>query len=65
MDAEIAAVKAAAENLGRITQASRKSVEDAIADLTTKKDAAHKVIDSTYNDLIKQALADVVPINTK
>lgn len=63
MDAEIKAVKDAAETLGKTTTGSRKAVEDAIADLKTKKEAAHKVIDDTYNDLIKQALADVVPTN--
>ena len=61
MDAEVAAVKASAENLGKVTTTSRKAVEDAVADLRIKKEAAHKVIDSTYDDLIKQALADVVP----
>lgn len=65
MDAEIKAVKDAAAKLGSTTTQAKKLVEEAIADLQIKKEAAHKVIDSTYNDLITQALKDILPTNTK
>lgn len=65
MDAEIQALKDSAIKLGTTTKESRANVEAAVADLTTKKIAAHKVIDDTFNNLISQTLSDVVPTNTK
>jgi len=65
MDAEIQAVKDAAAKLGEVIKTSRVNVETAVADLKTKKDAAHKIIDDTYNDLINAAVRDVIPTNTK
>jgi hypothetical protein len=65
MDVEVQAFKDSAIKLGTVTVSSRKNIEDAVADLTAKKEAAHKVIDKTYEDLIAQVLKDSVPTNTK